>query len=218
MIEAVLFDLDGTLVDSLGDLAVSMNTALHALGLPIHETQQYRQLVGNGVKELVRRAVPEERRDATTLAAVHARFSAHYTKHYADSTAPYEGIIPLLTELSARGLRLGVVSNKPDAFTKEIVRKVLAHPFDFVLGQTEALPSKPEPDMPLAALHEMGVRPVDCAYVGDSDVDMFTGRNAGIRIVVGCSWGFRGRHELTAAGADAVIDSPDELIPLLSPK
>ena len=216
MVRAVLFDLDGTLVNSLQDLAEAVNYSLVRHGFEPHGVEEYRYFVGSGVAELIRRTLPEEHRDAATMASVRTQYSAYYAKHYADNTAPYDGIVPLLDALAVRGLKLAIVSNKPDAFSKEIARKLLANvAFDVVIGQSEGLPKKPDPAMPLEAMREMGVSPEECLYIGDSDVDVHTAKNTGVLCAVGCAWGFRGREELLSAGADVVIDTPAELLDVL---
>lgn len=216
MIRAILFDLDGTLVDSLADLANAMNFALQRHGFATYDEDEYRMLVGNGVAELVRLALPEQSRDAATMAAVRTHFSEHYSKHYADNTAPYEGILSLLAELKKQKRQLAVISNKPDAFAKEIVRKLFPHDtFGQVIGQSEGIPKKPDPTMARLVMRELGVAESECIFVGDSDVDIVMAHNAGL-YAAGCAWGFRGREELERAGADTIITAPTELIQVIA--
>ncbi|MDR2413482.1 MAG: HAD-IA family hydrolase [Odoribacteraceae bacterium] len=216
MTKLIIFDLDGTLIDSLADLAASANHALRARGFPGHPLDAYRYFVGNGVVKLLERALPEDRRDRETLARLFEEFTRYYGMHRADLTAPYPGITALLEELKRRGMLLAVASNKyhsaADAMTRLYFGDTL---FDFVHGHQEDVPTKPHPAIALEILSEAGVAPGEAFFVGDSGVDMQTARAAGIRSI-GVTWGFRAREELLENGADFIIDSPRELLPLVS--
>ena len=208
MWKAVLFDLDGTLTNTLKDISTAMNHALRLHGLPEFAEQDYCYLVGDGAKKLAERAV----RDRQELAqAVRETYQAYYETHAMVATRPYDGIPELLAALSARGLKLCVLSNKPDADTKNVV----AHYFpdvDFALvrGQVEGVPVKPDPSGALAVAAQMGVHPDEFLYLGDTSVDMTCARNAGMH-PVGVLWGFRKADELTASGAEWLIAQPMDL-------
>lgn len=211
-LRAVLFDLDGTLVDSLGDIADAMNHALAHHGLPTHPEASYLRFVGEGVKELVRRAVPEGHE--ALLEPVLAAYRAHYDAHLFDRTAVYPGIPGVLSALAGQGVPMGVLSNKSDGSVKRLVAKLLPGvPFAAVYGERPGIPRKPDPTAALAMAAELGVAPRECGFVGDTAVDMDTARAAGM-YGVGVTWGFRS-HELQAHGARAVATTADELLAAL---
>ena len=210
--DLVIFDLDGTLVDSLGDLADSMNAALECMGFPTHPTESYRLFVGDGVVTLARRAVPPAMADEATIDEAVRRMRDEYARRWTDSTRPFPGVAELLAELRRRGRKTAVLSNKPDFATREIVRLLFGgFPFQTVRGATPDHPLKPDPTAALAICSDLGVDPSRALYVGDTDVDMETGRRAGM-LTVGVTWGFRGVEELRNAGADRIIDHPLELL------
>lgn len=211
---AVVFDLDGTLVDTLEDLAESANETLRALEAPIHPIHAYRQMVGGGIRRLLERALPEGRRDEATVVAALERMRTIYGARWAQVSRPYPGIPELLDALSARGVPMAVLSNKPHEFTVEMVQALLQRwSFGAVYGARADVPLKPDPTGALAVAELLGEPPALCAYLGDSDVDMFTARRAGM-LAVGAAWGFRGAAELRAAGAELVIDEPTALMSL----
>lgn len=222
--ETVVFDLDGTLLDTLNDLHLSTNAALAAHDMPARTLDEVRRFVGNGIALLIHRAVPEGT-PADVEAAVLADFRRHYGAHCEDHTGPYPGIPELLAHLRAAGVRVAVVSNKADFAVQELVARQFPDTFDAVLGECEerGVRKKPAPDMVEAALKRMGAAagapgqgdpsPTDhatLAYVGDSEVDVATAANVGCACV-GCAWGFRGRESLLASGATVVVDTPAEL-------
>lgn len=203
--EAVIFDLDGTLTNTLTDIGNAMNRALRLHGLPEFSIDAYRYLVGNGAKKLAERAV----RDRQELAAaVQQTYQAYYETHAMIQTRPYDGIPELLQALRSRGLKVCVLSNKPDADTRHVV----AHYFpeiDFALvrGQVEGVPVKPDPTGALAVAAQLGVPPEACLYLGDTSVDMECAVRAGMH-PLGVLWGFREEDELRRSGAEAVIAHP----------
>jgi phosphoglycolate phosphatase len=212
---AVLFDLDGTLVDSIADLADAMNYALALQGLPGHELPAYRLMVGEGVETLVRRALPAER--SALVPRVLADFRDRYAGHYADKTLPYPGIADLLARLSAAGLKLAVLSNKREDFTQAVVRALLPGArFEQVRGERANVPRKPDPTAALELARDLGVAPSACAFVGDTAVDMDTARSAGM-VAVGVLWGFRSKEELLSHGAKVLLAHPLELLDVAGP-
>lgn len=209
---AVLFDLDGTLLDTLQDLADSANSALRSLGLPIHPVDSYRTFVGDGVDILVRRVLPEERRDSNTVGSLKAAFREEYSRRWKDATRPYPGVPELLDALSGRGVILTVLSNKPHAATQAVAGHFFSRwPFAVFWGQRESHPRKPDPAAALEICRAVGVEPGEMLYVGDTNTDMQTARRAGM-FAVGALWGFRSREELLASGAQALVSHPAELL------
>lgn len=220
MRHAILFDLDGTLVDSLEDIADALNAALRDSGYPTHPVAAYRQMVGDGARELVRRAVPSDAREAAgegfdqLFDQLFARYREHFHRHLVVHTRPYDGIDAMLEALRGLGLALGVVTNKPHGAAREVVERVFSEgTFELVLGQREGIPHKPDPAGLREALAALGAEADAALFVGDSDVDVEAARRAGTRSV-GVSWGFRGRAELARAGADHLVDRPDEIVAL----
>lgn len=210
--DLVIFDLDGTLVDSLGDLADSMNAALESMGFPTHPTESYRHFVGDGVITLARRTVPPTVVDEATIDEAVRRMREEYARRWTDSTRPFPGVPELLDALRRRGRMTAVLSNKPDFATQEIVRLLFGgFPFQAVRGASPDHPLKPDPTAALAICSDLRVDPSRALYVGDTDVDMETGRRAGM-LTAGVTWGFRGIEELRKAGADRIIDHPLELL------
>lgn len=214
---AVLFDLDGTLLDTLADLAAAGNAALRAMGLPEHPVEAYRYFVGDGMERLVRRLLPAECGDAATLAACGARMRAEYAARWADTTRPYAGVAELLDALAARRLPLAVLSNKPDEFTQLCVARLLPQwRFEVILGAQAGWPRKPDPATALEIARRLAVPPADVLYLGDTNTDMQTATAAGM-FAVGVLWGFRTANELLAAGARVLLAQPTELLDLLEP-
>ena len=212
---AVLFDLDGTLLDTLRDLAEAGNCALAGHGFPAHTIDAYRYFIGEGVSKLFLRALPPEARNDQTIARCASVFRAAYAQGWSVHTRPYAGIPELLQTLSQRGLPLTVLSNKPDDFTQRCVRELLgAYHFHAVLGQRHGLPLKPDPAGALEIAKRLAVPADRMLYLGDSGVDMQTATAAGM-FPVGASWGFRTREELLTHGARVVISQPQDLVPLL---
>jgi phosphoglycolate phosphatase len=215
MIKALLLDLDGTLLDTLDDIADSANYVLEQHGWPIHETMAYKYFIGNGAATLAKRILPEEERTKEQIENVKKLFIDRYQTHVIDKTLPYDGVVEALNESRKRGIRMAVVSNKPDAQTQYVVSKLFEPTlFDYVVGNKPDLPLKPDPTIAKLAMEALGVKPSECLFVGDTGGDMETAKTAGC-IAVGVTWGFRERNELLENGADYVIDKPGELIGLL---
>lgn len=214
--KAVLFDLDGTLVDSLQDIAASMNRVLTRRGFAAHPVAAYRYFVGDGMENLLRRCLPPEVDVSSSLIYdMLGEMKSTYAEHWREHALPYAGIREMLSALADMGLRLGVFSNKPERFTREMVAFVFPEMrFDAVRGAREGVPIKPSPEGARAILSEWELSPEAVMYVGDTNTDMATGKNTGM-FTVGVSWGFRDREELVACGADRVVDRPEEIPGLL---
>ncbi len=210
--ETVLFDMDGTVLDTLYDLWASTNAVLRELGYPERTRDEIRAFVGNGAETLIRRALPDGASD-TAVAETLRRYQAHYAAHCRDHTAPYEGVAEMLRTLSAAGKKLAVVSNKPDAAVKLLNEEHFAGLIPVAIGETAARRRKPAPDTVLAALRALDASEDGAVYVGDSEVDVLTAKNAGLPLIA-VSWGFRGRKALEAAGAETVVDTPEEIVRL----
>ena len=215
--KAILFDLDGTLLDTLEDLATAANRALGTLGLPAHPTDAYRVFVGDGLRTLAERILPGEQRSAAQVDALVATFEREYSRTWNERTAPYAGVPEMLDRLTGDGYRMSVLSNKPDAFTRLCVEQLLPHwTFAPLYGQRPGVPKKPDPAAALAIAAELDLDPAEVLYLGDTATDMHTARAAGMA-AVGVLWGFRSADELRAAGARHLITHPGELAPLLHP-
>lgn len=212
MTKLIIFDLDGTLLDTLGDIASACNHALEMCGCPTHETEAYRQLVGRGISNLFKGALPEESRTEEMVEKMRTYFVPYYKDHICDLTKPYPGVERMLEELTDAGISMAIASNKFQAGTEIIVEKLLGK-FNFVkiLGQREGHPIKPDPKIIGEIMETVpGITSKDTAYCGDSDVDMMTGINAGVKTLGAC-WGFRGREELAAYSPALLAESPEEI-------
>jgi phosphoglycolate phosphatase len=213
---AAIFDLDGTLLDTLDDLADSANEALATAGLPVHPVDAYRTFVGDGIHMLVQRIIPAERRDDETVAHVLALYRAAYGRRWDNKSRPYAGMPETLHELSFRPVKLAVLSNKPQRFTELCIEKLIpGNPFHLIYGQRENVPRKPHPAGALEIAHDFQVQPHDVVFIGDSKIDMDTAVAAGMR-AIGVSWGFRPVEELKAHGAERIIDHPAEILELFA--
>lgn len=212
MWKAVVFDLDGTLTNTLHDIACAMNRALRLVGLAEHPVDAYRYMVGNGARTLAVRAVGEHQEKMEEALRL---YQAYYEKHTADTTRPYDGVMELLDELAARGLKLCVLSNKPHADTVGVIRHFFPNTaWAVVRGQMEGVPVKPDPAGAFAIAQALGVLPEECLYLGDTSVDMTTAGRAGM-YAVGVLWGFRDEKELRESGARQIIQKPLELLQYL---
>ena len=207
-----IFDLDGTLLDTIGDLAASVNYALRTHGMPEHSLDDVRRFVGNGVRKLMERAVPDGA-DNPRFDETFATFRQYYMAHSLDTTRPYEGIPETLAALKARGCHLAVVSNKMMAATQELCHHFFPDTIEVAIGEDEAagIRRKPAPDTVFAALKALGVGKENAVYVGDSDVDIQTARNAGLPCI-SVLWGFRDRDFLISHGAQTFMTHPAELL------
>lgn len=218
MIKGCIFDFDGTLANTLSSIAYFANNALSACGYPTIPEKRYYSLVGNGAKNLIERMLKEvgaNPSDEKAYTKLRTTYDANYAADFMHLVTVYDGIIPLLEELNRRKILTAVLSNKPDDMTKCIARELFGSLLCHIQGQTDEIPRKPAPDGALSIVSSWGLSPDECLYIGDTDVDMKTGKAAGM-ITVGVLWGFRDRAELEANQADRIIASPEELLPLLS--
>ena len=207
--ELAVFDMDGTILNTLDDLTDATNHALRTFGYPEHSIEEVRFFVGNGIAKLIERATPAGTSEEERV-RVRAEFMDYYKIHSADKTGPYPGINDLLKKLRAAGVRTAVVSNKPDVAVRELVKTYYDGLFDAAVGDMEGQAVKPAPDMCLKVFKELGMGPEKAVYIGDSDTDIQTARNAGLDEIL-VSWGFRGRQFLTEHGAKNICDTPDEV-------
>lgn len=216
MIDTVIFDLDGTLLNTLEDLTDSVNHVMRLYGLPEHTIGEIRQYVGNGAAKLVARSVPQGS-DHPAYKEMLGAFREYYGAHCEDKTAPYDGVMELLESLSRQGYHMAVVSNKPDRAVRQLCGKMFGGYIDVAVGESPETDKKPAPDMVYRALKALSSDASRAVYVGDSEVDIQTAANVPMACV-SVAWGFRTREELTAAGAEAerLITAPRELAPLLA--
>ena len=214
--KAVLFDLDGTLLYTLKDVADAMNKALEHFGFPPHPIDAYKYFIGESVETEARRALPESARDPEFVRKVAVYSEEIYDKCWGDNTRPYPDIPELLTELQHRGLSLVILSNKNDRFTKVMVKKLLPDwQFKIVQGALPDVPLKPDPTMALQIVKKLGIPPEQFLYLGDTSTDMQTAVFAGM-FPVGCIWGYRTANELLASGAKALINTPAEVLDIIN--
>ncbi|MEG1176974.1 MAG: HAD family hydrolase [Ruthenibacterium sp.] len=210
MYQAVIFDLDGTLLDTIEDLADAGNHVLSVLGFAPHTVDEFKEMVGNGVPVLVERMLPQTARGGATQQMALQMFLNYYGVHSADKTAPFPDILPMLTTLRKAGLRLGVVSNKEDTLTQSVIEHYFPDTFDAVCGHRIGTPAKPDPTLLLGICAAMGIEKDAVLYVGDSEVDIQTAHNARI-ISCGVLWGYRTEQALREAGAAMLVRRPRAL-------
>lgn len=211
MKKAVIFDLDGTLLNTLDDLADSTNYALSKFGYPTRTIDEVRQFVGNGVAKLIERAIPEGKNNPNFEKCLNI-FKENYAQNMYNKTAPYNGIIEMLSNLKSKGIKIAVVSNKFDLAVKELCKKYFEEFIDFAAGENEAqgIKKKPAPDTVISVLNEFNFAPEDAVYVGDSDVDIMTAKNSKMPCI-SVTWGFRDEKFLLENGATILINAPSEI-------
>jgi phosphoglycolate phosphatase len=209
----VVFDLDGTLLNTLEDLTDSTNYALEAFGLPTRSIEEIRHFVGNGVRKLIERAVPEGENDPD-FEEIFSTFKTHYSKNCRNKTRPYDGIREMLEKLSHSDYKMAIVSNKFDSAVKKLCDEFFWQYISVAVGNSDGVKPKPAPDTVFTALKELGSEPDEAVYVGDSQVDIETAKNAGLDII-SVSWGFRTKQELKDAGATTIIEKPEDLPALI---
>lgn len=213
MKHAVIFDLDGTLLNTLGDLRAATNHALEVRGLPPHSMEEIRQFIGNGIRLLICRAMPEGTPEAEIDAALDD-FKTYYAAHIHDRTVPYDGIPQLLTALKKRGIQVAVLSNKIDSASQQLIEYFFPGKTDVVFGEHVGVPRKPDPTSCRMVMQQLGVQPEQVLYVGDSGTDMQTAKNAGL-YAVGVTWGFRSKEVLLEYGADVLVHRPEQILHIL---
>lgn len=205
-----IFDLDGTILDTLLDLANAVNFAMRAKGFPERTTDEVRNFIGNGIKVLIKRAVPENTSEddyAETLEI----FTKYYLEHIADNTKPYDGMIDVINSLKEKGCKAAVVSNKAHIAAQAVVKDFFGDIFDTVVGKMDEFPSKPEPDSLLYTIKSLGADKEKCIYIGDSDVDVLTAHNAGLECI-GVTWGNRDEDVLLTNGAEYIARKPGDIL------
>ncbi len=211
--KAAVFDMDGTILNTLQDLMDSTNYALSINNMPTRTYEEVRFFVGNGIRKLIERAVPKNA-SKQQIEKVFNDFNEHYKVHCADKTCAYNGILEAIKELKNAGIRTAVVSNKADYGVQELVEIYFKGLFDVAIGETEEVAKKPAPDMVLKALNELNVSQKDAVYIGDSDVDFQTAQNSNLDFI-GVDWGFRGRVFLEKLGAKTIVDNAFELVEII---
>lgn len=212
---AVIFDLDGTLLDTIKDIADSMNCVLKKFGLPTYKTEDYYYFVGEGMETLCKRVLPPLHNTPSMIACCVEAMKEEYRKRWLNNTAPYPGILELLNELANKSIKMAVLSNKPDQLTKLFVQKLLTGiNFSLVLGESPDFPKKPAPDSALYIAKYLNIQAAEFIYLGDSNIDMKTANSAGM-FAVGALWGFRTAKELISSGAKRLIKKPQELLQIL---
>lgn len=211
MFQTVIFDLDGTLLNTIDDLTAAGNYVCQRNGWPTHTVEEFKLMVGHGIPNLVSQFSPAEFRSPLLLMSTLSQFSEYYGKHNMDRTVPYDGIPELLASLKEQGVRMAVYSNKADEFSQAIVRHYFPGVFDLVLGKVSGVPVKPDPTGVKRILEKLGADAASTLYVGDSDVDMQTAHNAGLT-ACGVTWGFRSREELAGEHPRFLADTPAELL------
>lgn len=212
-IRAVIFDLDGTLLDTLTDLAAAVNAALENNNMPIRSLEEIRQFVGNGARNLLIRSVPDGLENPAFEKTL-ADFRTYYAAHCKDFTRPYEGIMELLADLKRRNVKMAIVSNKPDSAVKELTKEFFGDYITVAIGDREGVERKPAPDTVFKALEELNICKEEAVYVGDSDVDIMTAMNAEMPCI-SVTWGFRDREFLMFHGAGQFVDAPLEMLDIL---
>lgn len=212
----IIFDLDGTLINTIDDLGQACNYALSACSFPTHKIEDYPQLVGNGINKLIERALPEKLRQEETVMQVREYFVPYYDEHNCDYTRPYEGIPQLLKTLKEQGHYLAVASNKYQAATEKIVAQLFPGIFDIVLGERENIARKPDPQIVYDILSTLNTQlsTTNCLYIGDSLVDAQTAKAANLPFVA-CTWGFCTHEQLQSASPDYMVNHPNEILTLI---
>lgn len=206
-----IFDLDGTLLNTITDLGYACNHALAQVGYPTHSIEAYPAMVGNGINNLIRRALPEGEQTEENILKVREHFVPYYNEHNCDFTRPYDGIPELLTTLKQQGYLLAVASNKYQAATEKIVNHFFPGIFDVILGERTGIPRKPDPQIVFDICNRLNSQSSTVHYLGDSLVDRDTARNAGVPFIA-CSWGFVPREQILSAGVECLINHPSELL------
>ncbi len=215
MIKLAIFDLDGTLCDTIEDLATSVNVALDILGYPTHTTEAYKYMVGNGMKNLVFRALPEDKRDQNTVERAKELMLDHYKDHFADKTYAYSGIPELLLKLKQKGVHIAVCTNKAHNMALKVVEKLFGNAFEMVIGKSDDRPLKPDPYSVNEIMEHFGVTNAQTVFIGDSGVDIKTALNSKTT-PIGVLWGFRDEKELKENGAELIAAAPSDIFKIIN--
>ncbi|MCU0847432.1 MAG: HAD family hydrolase [Spirochaetes bacterium] len=213
--KGIIFDLDGTLLDTLDDLSGSFNHALKESGFGIHDTGSYKSFIGEGAKKCIEKALPESSRNEAVINRILVIFSEHYLVNCRNKTRPYEGIAPVLAELKSMGNKLFVITNKPQKFADIIISFFFPDEFDLVVGEGGGFPKKPAPGSVLHVAELYNLPLQSLVIIGDSGTDILTAKNAGIDSI-GVEWGFRTGNELVNSGADRIIGKPSDILKIIS--
>ena len=214
MVKAVIFDLDGTLCDTVEDLADAVNYALFKVGCPNHTTENIKTFIGNGNKNLIIKSLPEGKSDINTVSLASDFFFEYYRAHFADKTKAFFGIDEILCTLKQNGVKLAVCTNKEEGMAKAVVKSLFGDLFDIVIGNSDRFPLKPAPDSSIHIMESLGVKREEILFIGDSDVDIITAKNAGV-MSVGVTWGFRSKEELVENGCNSVAEQPYDIIRII---
>ena len=214
MVKLIIFDLDGTLCDTICDLADAVNYALAQRGYPTHSVEEVQSMVGSGIKNLVTRSMPEKERYEDNINLTKEYFFEYYKIHFADKTVAYKGILETVNTLKDKGIKLAVCTNKEDSMAKRVVKKLFGDIFSLVIGQSDKFPLKPAPDSSYYIMETFGARKEETVFIGDSDVDIKTANNVGLKSI-GVSWGFRSVQELIDNGCKNIAGHPSDIIKLL---
>lgn len=215
MIKLAIFDMDGTICNTIDDLADATNYAMQTLGYPLHRVEQYKYFVGNGIPKLIYRALPEDKRSDEDVAEAKELMLNYYRVHFADKSKPYDGILGLLKNLTEKGIHIAVCTNKAHHMAVEIADKIFGGIFETVIGQSEDRPLKPDSYSPREIMNKYGVTPKETVFIGDSGVDMQTAKNSGTASI-GVTWGFRTAEELKENGAQHIADTPFEILDVIN--
>ena len=207
--EAVIFDLDGTLLDTLDDLADSLNHTLRKNNMPERTREEVRAFVGNGIRKLMERGVPTGT-EVGAIDKVHADFTEHYKVHCNDKTKPYDNVLDMLARLKNNGIKLAVLSNKADYAVQDLCKRYFVGLIDVAAGEIDGIPKKPSPEGVYRVIDKLGVQAEKCVYIGDSDVDVITAKNSNMDCIA-VDWGFRDKDVLVNAGADVIVSTADAL-------
>lgn len=205
-----IFDLDGTILDTLDDLSNAVNFAMRSKGYPERTVDEVRNFIGNGIRVLIKRAVPQDTGDEDYEQALEL-FTKYYLEHIADYTKPYDGIVDVINSLRKSGCKVAVVSNKAHFAAQAVVKDFFGDIFDTVVGKKDEFPSKPEPDSLLYTIKSLGADKEKCIYIGDSDVDVLTAHNAGLPCI-GVTWGNRDEDVLVKSGAEYIARTPSDIL------
>ena len=211
MYKIAVFDMDGTILDTIEDLRAAANHALAALGFPQLDVEAFRPCIGSGLAMLLSRCLPEAQRNDENVAKMAALYNPYYAAHSADFTGVYDGVADAIAQMRKAGMKIAVLSNKPHEFTVELAQRYFPGMIDIAYGQRDDIPRKPDPAALTMLLDEFNLKKADCLYIGDSDVDMQTAKNAGIDSV-GVLWGYCPKEEIEAVGASAIVNKASELL------